>query len=116
MDVDITQLEKLKQLLGIVDDTKDFILQFTLEKTEDTIKNYCNIKEIPTELNNTVLSMAMELYRIENFGSEEESEDIKSIAVGDTTTTFETKSNKDTTKGLLKNYKAQIDPFKDLRW
>ena len=110
------QLEKLKQLLGITDDTKDFILEFALEKAEDTIKNYCNIKEIPVELNNIVLGMAMELYRIENFGSEEEGKDIKSIQVGDTTTTFETNKKIDISKELLKDYKAQLDPFRKLRW
>lgn len=112
----MTQLEKLKQLLGITDDSKDFILQFTIDKVEDTIKNHCNIKDIPIDLDNTVLSMAMELYRIENFGSEEENENIKSVAVGDTTTTFETKSNNDISKELLKDYKTQIEPFRKLRW
>ncbi|WMM24052.1 phage head-tail connector protein [Tissierella sp. MB52-C2] len=110
------KLEKLKQLLGMKDDSKDFILEFTIEKVEDTIKNYCNIKEIPVELNTTVLSMAIELYRIENFGNEEEGKDVKSIQVGDTTTTFETKISKDISKQLLKDYKAQINPFRRLRW
>lgn len=112
----MTNLEKLKQLLGIKDSDKDFILEFAIERVEDTIKNYCNIKEIPTELNNTVISMAMELYRIENFGSEEEGKDIKSIQVGDTTTTFETNKKIDISKELLKDYKAQLDPFRKLRW
>lgn len=112
----MTQLEKLKKLLGITDDSKEFILEFTINKVEDTIKNYCNITDIPIELNNTVLSMSMELYRIENFGNEEEESSIKSIQLGDTTTTFETKSNKDISKELLKDYKAQIDPFRKLRW
>lgn len=112
----MTNLEKLKQLLGIKDNDKDFILEFAIERVEDTIKNYCNIKEIPEELNNTVLSMAMELYRIENFGSEEEGKDIKSIQVGDTTTTFETNKKIDISKELLKDYKGQLDPFRKLRW
>ena len=112
----MTNLERLKQLLGIKDNDKDFILEFAIERVEDTIKNYCNIKEIPEELNNTVLSMAMELYRIENFGSEEEGKDIKSIQVGDTTTTFETNKKIDISKELLKDYKGQLDPFRKLRW
>lgn len=112
----MTNLEKLKHLLGIKDNDKDFILEFTIKRVEDTIKNYCNIKEIPTELNNTVISMAMELYRAENFGSEEEGKDIKSIQVGDTTTTFETNKKIDISKELLKDYKAQLDPFRKLRW
>lgn len=112
----VTQLEKIKLLLGITDDSKDFILEFTLEKVEDTIRNYCNIKEVPTGLSNVVLSMTMELYRVENFGSEEEGKDIKSISVGDTTTAFETKSSKDISKELLKDYKAQIEPFRRVKW
>lgn len=110
------QLEKLKQLLGITDDTKDFILEFALEKAEDTIKNYCNIKEIPVELNNIVLSMAMELYRLENFGNEEGKKEVKTIQVGDTTTTFETSKDMNVAEELLKDYKAQLDPFRKLRW
>lgn len=112
----MAQLEKLKQLLGITDDTKDLILGFAIERVENAIKSYCNIKEIPEEINSTVLSMAMELYRIENFGSEEEGKDIKSIQVGDTTTTFETNKKIDTPKEFLKGYKAQLDPFRKLRW
>lgn len=112
----MVRLEKLKQLLGIEDNSKVFALEFAIERVENTIKNYCNIKEIPSELNTTVISMAIELYRIENFGSEEEGKDIKSIQVGDTSTTFETKSSKDISKKLLKDYKAQIDPFRRLRW
>lgn len=110
------QLEKLKQLLGITDDTKDFILEFALEKAEDTIKNYCNIKELPVELNNIVLSMAMELYRIENFGNEEEGKDVKSIQVGDTTTTFETSKDMNIAEELLKDYKAQLAPYRKVKW
>lgn len=108
-------LTKLKNLLGITNDSKDFILEFTIEKVEDTIRNYCNIKKIPTELNNTVLSMSMELYRSENFGDEETGKDIKSIQVGDTTTTLETNNKIDISKELLKNYKAQINSFRRLR-
>lgn len=109
-------LDKLKLLLGIKDDSKDAILEFTLDRVEEIIKNYCNITEIPEELNTTVLSMAMELYRLENFGSEEEGKDIKSIQVGDTTTTFETNKKIDISKEMLKDYKVQLDPFRKLRW
>ncbi|SDX89668.1 phage head-tail connector protein [Tepidimicrobium xylanilyticum] len=109
-------LEKLKLLLGIKDDSKDAILEFTIERVEDTIKNYCNIEEIPEELNTTVLSMAMELCRLENFGNVEGKKDIKSIQVGDTTTTFETNKSIDISNELLKDYKAQLAPYRKIRW
>jgi hypothetical protein len=109
-------LEKLKLLLGIKDTTKDDILQFTLDRVEDIIKNYCNIKEIPAELNNTVISMAMELYRLENFGNEEGKKEVKSIQVGDTTTTFETSKDMNIAEELLKDYKAQLALYRKVKW
>ncbi len=110
----MTQVEKLRNLLGITDDGKDFILEFTISRVEDTIKNYCNLKEVPTELGGTVLSMAMELYRMENFADEDGKQVIQSISVGDTSTTFSTKDDRE--KRLLNDYKSQIDPFRRVRW
>jgi len=112
----MNQIEQLKLLLGITDSNKDIILEFVISRVEDSIKNYCNLEYVPAELNNIVLSMAMEIYRIENFGSEETGKTVKTIAVGDTTTTFETNINKEVVQGLLKDYKLQIDPFRRVRW
>lgn len=109
-------LDKLKLLLGIKDDSKDAILEFTLDRVEEIIKNYCNITEIPEELNTTVLSMAMELYRLENFGNEEGKKEVKSIQVGDTTTTFETSKDMNIAEELLKNYKAQLASYRRVKW
>lgn len=111
----MNQLDKLKLILGITDSNKDALLEFAISRVEETIKNYCNLEAVPAELNNVVLSMAMELYRLENFGNEEVGQIVKSIAVGDTTTTFDT-SNKDSVKGLLRDFKSQIDPFRRVRW
>lgn len=109
-------LEKLKLLLGIKDDEKDAILEFTIERVDDAIKNYCNIDKIPEELNTTVLSMAMELYRLENFGNKEGKKEVKSIRVGDTDTTFETSKDMNIAEELLKDYKAQLAPYRKIRW
>ncbi len=107
----MNQLERLKLLLGITDESKDFALEFVIRNVEDNIKSYCHLKEVPVELENVVLSIAMELYRIGNYGSEEAGQAIKTIAVGDTTTTFETHTSKDTMEGLLKGFRSQIDPL-----
>lgn len=109
-------LDKLKLLLGIKDDSKDATLEFTLDRVEEIIKNYCNITKIPEELNTTVLSMAMELYRLENFGNEEGKKEVKSIQVGDTTTTFETSKDMNIAEELLKDYKAQLAPYRKVKW
>ncbi len=114
----MTQLEKLKRLLGIPleDNSKDFLLEFTLEDVEQVIKDYCRIKEIPEVLNNTVLKMAMDLYRNENLGEEESSlGSVSSISEGDTTVSYKSSSNefKDT---LIKDYKAQLIRYRKLVW
>ena len=65
-------LDKLKLLLGIKDDSKDAILEFTLDRVEEIIKNYCNITEIPEELNTTVLSMAMDYIDLKTLAMKKE--------------------------------------------
>ena len=58
--------EKLKRLLGIKDDGRDFIVDFLIEDVEESIKNYCNVEELPEGLLNTAYRMAIDLYRNEN--------------------------------------------------
>lgn len=113
----MTQLEKLKKLLGIelTDTTKDFPLQFILDDVFQIIKDYCHIKEVPIELGNTVLKMAIDLYRSENLGSEENSlGSISSITEGDTSISY--KNTIDYKDGLIKNYKTQLNKYRKLVW
>ncbi|WP_129600461.1 phage head-tail connector protein [Anaerophilus nitritogenes] len=117
----MTQLEKLKLLLGIttkdITTDKEFILQFAIDKATDIIKNYCNISKLPEELNNIVLNIALDIYRKENLGSESEAiGPIRSIQEGDTTTTYGDSQNADQKGDLLKDYRSQLKPFRKLRW
>lgn len=50
-------LEKLKQLLGIHDDLQDTVLEFIISDVEETIKNYCNLEEVPKGLLQTSYRM-----------------------------------------------------------
>lgn len=114
----MTNIEKLKKLLGIPldNDSKDFLFQFTLDNVEQIIRDYCNIKEVPKELNNTVLRMAVDLYRNENLGEEDiPLGSISSIGEGDTSISFRSSANefKDT---LTKNYKVQLNRYRKLVW
>lgn len=114
----MTQLEKLKKLLGMAleDDSKDFLLEFSLEDVEQIVKDYCHIKEIPKELNTTVLKMAIDMYRNENLGEEENSlGSISSITEGDTSVSYRSAASefKDT---LIKDYKSQLNKYRKLVW
>lgn len=110
------ELETLKALLGIADDTKDVLLQFTISDVEETIKNFCNIEEVPEELYMTAYRMAIDLYRNENLGDESNPlGSISSISEGDTSTSF--RSNVTEFKdSLLKNYQAQLIRYRKLVW
>ncbi|KGI42505.1 phage head-tail connector protein [Clostridium tetani] len=114
----MTQLEKLKKLLGIPleDNSKDFLLKFALQDVEQIVKNYCQIKEVPEELNNTVIKMAIDMYRNENLGGEESSlGSISSITEGDTSISYRSSAN-EFKDSLLKDYKAQLNKYRKLVW
>ena len=114
----MTNLEKLKKLLGIPleDNSKDFLLEFILEDTEQIIKDYCNIKEVPEELNNTVLRMAIDLYRNKNPGEEDNSlGSISSITEGDTSISYRSSAT-EFKDSLLNDYKAQLNKYRRLVW
>ena len=110
------ELEKLKLLLGITDDTKDIVLQFIITDVEETIMNYCNIKEVPEGLYMTAYRMCIDLSRNENLGDESNPlGSISSISEGDTSTSF--RSNASEFKdSLLKNYQAQLIKYRKLVW
>ncbi len=106
-------LEKLKLLLGVEGEAQDFLLQFTLDSVEETILNYCNIKELPQGLEMTAYRMAMDLHRNENLGAEESAPgSISSLTEGDTSVSYNscvTDGYKDT---LLKAYEKQLNRYR----
>ena len=110
------EIAKLKNLLGIVSDENDTILQFILYDVEETILNYFNIEKMPTGLLNTAYRMAMDIYRNENVGSEENAGgDITSIKEGDTTVNFGSISGSNVfASSLLKNYAVQLRRYRRL--
>ncbi|KIN80782.1 MULTISPECIES: phage head-tail connector protein [Clostridium] len=114
----MTPLEKLKKLLGISldDDSKDFSLQFAIEDAKQTIRDYCHIKEIPEELNNTILRMSIDIYRNDNLGEEENPlGSISSISEGDTSISYRS-ANAEFKDSLVKDYKAKLHKYRKLVW
>ncbi|MEK3851209.1 phage head-tail connector protein [Paenibacillus sp. FSL R7-0340] len=115
-------LTKLKILLGIpvTDTSKDVQLGFSLDFTIDGIQNYCNISDIPTQLENTVLQIAEDYYRTKY--SEEFAKAapvVTSVKRGDVTTAFgPTKAAVSAGSGtaFVRNYAVQLNAFRKLRW
>ena len=115
----VNKLERLKKLLGIADDSKDEILQFTIDNVTDMVLNYCNINEVPEKLENIILSMCVDKYRAESLGSETSQGSVKSISEGDVSVSYGSAYSVSDNPGMefLKGYKAQLDRFRRLgRW
>lgn len=83
-------LNQLKILLSLSDDQMPYA-EFALGKATDLICNYCNVSAVPDGLRRVCVSIAMDIYRMENFGSEEAGLTVKSITEGNVSTSFETK-------------------------
>ncbi|MEF9952204.1 MAG: phage head-tail connector protein [Clostridium sp.] len=111
-------LEKIKSLLGIKrDDTsRDAIISFIIDDVTEIIKNYCGVDLVPPGLNNTVIRMAIDIYRNENLGEEEGPVgSISSITEGDTSVSYKGATS-DYTTSMLKNYKTQLNRFRKVVW
>ena len=113
--VNVEMLEKLKKLLGIEDDSKDFVLQYELDAVTDMVLNYCNIEELPFGLENTACRMAFDLYRYDRPGSAEGPMSVETVTEGKTSTSF-TRAADALQGGVLADYKAQLNRYRKLRW
>lgn len=100
-------LENLKLLIGTTG--QDELLQFILDSVTQSIINYCNVEELPVELENTAVMMAVDLCRSEQFGGAEAPQTVSSIAEGDTKVSFQTNAK---INSLIKNYTAQLNRFR----
>ncbi len=112
------EVERLKKLLGFSreDDSKDTILEFILEDVEEMVKNYCNVPTIPEQLNSTILRMAIDMYKNESLGSEDIAlGSISSISEGDTSVSYRSSAS-EFKESLLKDYKSQLNRYRNLRW
>ncbi|MGE7613518.1 phage head-tail connector protein [Paenibacillus sp. NPDC101420] len=122
MEEYLKYLPKLKHLLSITieDTSKDQRLLFALETIVQEIKTYCNISFIPEALDNVVLHIAEDYYRTKYPTEfEQTTPAVTSIKRGDVTTAFgSAKATVTVGSGaaFVRNYAAQLQAFRRLRW
>lgn len=111
------ELVRLKKLLGIqeTDNSQDDLLQFVIDDVEETIKNYCNLDQIPEGLTSTAYRMAMDLYRYDQPGESGVPMVVASISEGDTSTSF-TGMAEVLAGGILKDYQGQLNRYRKFGW
>ena len=115
----MTELDKLKMLMGATDASHDDVLSFALEEVHELIKNYCNLPEVPPALENTAVRMAADLYRSEGYGNAAAPQAAKSVSRGDVTINYgdgSTVASVTGGKAILDDYKTQLQAFRRLRW
>jgi hypothetical protein len=115
-------LDKLKGLLliPIENTSKDSRLLFVLATIVQEIKTYCNIPSIPEPLDNVLLHIAEDYYRTKYPTEfEQTTPAVTSIKRGDVTTAFgSAKATVTVGSGaaFVRNYAAQLQAFRRLRW
>ncbi|KYD30054.1 phage head-tail connector protein [Geobacillus sp. B4113_201601] len=60
----MASLDNVKTLLGISDTSRDSLLNIYLSRATSFVKNYCNIDEIPIELDEVIEDIAVYRYRM----------------------------------------------------
>ena len=106
----------LKSLLGIEDDSKNVLLEFSIEQARQVVKDYCNINEVPEVLNSVIIKMAMDYYRNEQPGEKEVPQVVTSITEGDTSTSYSKSTSTEFESGLIKNYEKQLKRYRKVRF
>lgn len=112
------ELDKLKELLGLDlrDTSNNVTLNFIIDDIKEIILNYCNVEELPKGLVNTAYRMAIDAYRNENIGEEENSlGSISSISEGETTVSYRSSAT-EFKDSLIKDYKVQLNQYRKIRW
>lgn len=111
------ELKRFKGLLGIpeADVSRDIPMQFILDDVEETVKNYCNLDDIPETLVNTAYRMAMDLYRYVRPGESNAPMVVASFSEGDTSTSF-TGAADALNVGILMDYQGQLNRYRKVVW
>ena len=106
-------LNKVKENLKIEDTSKDLIISDMIQD----IKIYCNLKQLPIELEPFIRKKVKAIISYENENGDSIVFDIKSIKEGDTSITYNVDENtsKDNIYGLSSKDKSYLQLFRRMR-
>lgn len=114
-----------------IQDGDEAILDFCIQKVENTIKNDCNVSSIPDGLMNVAVDMvvgelltAKKTFAPDSVAGLDLDAAVKQIQTGDTNVTFATGEGSWTTEQRLNNFlsylltygKEQFSCFRRIRW
>ena len=85
------------------------LIELDIARVTQQVKNYCNLEEIPEALNFTIADMVVDLQRA-RMG---DNLTITDVDMGDTSYSFSIDNAID---GMVKDYQANLNAFRRLRW
>lgn len=99
-------------------DEKDEKLLFVSERSIEMVKAYCCIEEVPRELKNVCVEIAIMLLDNGSYAQKGENTAIKSIQEGNVSVTYqsETSNWKEYKKVLLEPFQEELNQFRKMRW
>lgn len=106
----------LKELVGGLSTDSPFLFGFTVDKAWNMICSYCNIDTVPDALEQTLLSICVDIYRTENYGNKEEKGSVKSISEGDVSVSYASEYSNNPSSAFLKDYKSQLNKYRKVAW
>ena len=103
----------VKSNLKVEDESKDLIIKDVIQE----VLNYCNLKELPIELEPFIRKKVQGIINYENENGTASVFDVKSIKEGDTSITYhvDDKTSKETIYGLSDRDKKSLQAFRRLR-
>jgi len=108
----VKNLETVALICG--KDSYDKNIEFAYDYAESIIKNYCNVTEIPEELEKTLIDMACEMFRCCGYGEEGVGGVVKQLKEGDVSVSF---GSADESSLLdIKKFEKQLMKFRRPMW
>lgn len=107
-------LEKVKAICNEEDLTS--ALEYSVDNAISIAKNYCSIDDIPEGLENTVIDMAIDIFKSGQYSDNEETGRLKSITEGDVSMSFGDTLFEEYGLSGIKNYEKRMMPFRRIKW
>lgn len=106
-------ISKVKERLKIEDTSKDILIEDVIQEA----LNYCNLKELPEELEPFIRKKVQGIINYEAENGTAVVFDVKSIKEGDTSITYnvDEKTSKETVYGLSNEDKKRLQVFRRLK-
>ena len=110
-------ISKVKILLGTASPEEE-VIQFWLDSTKEYILNYCNLEELPEELNHTLVEMTCLRIRYNQNGIGTGLKNVASVSDGSQSVSYSYVRQKAPASDddLLNGFKSQLNRFRRIKW